>query len=157
MPETNVLPEKLRVTIAKEKGTIDPNVPLSLCLQSQEVQQSLQMQKRAYWTQHSWIQYLTVKKSHGVSPFKLRIKIDTGAEVTAISDQIFQSLDKDLSKIMEKQLYGPSHQLLSTLGQFEARLVHKIKSSIQSVLILLLKASRTIPRAASNNCPKFGS
>ena len=47
-----------------------------------------------------------------------RFKLDTGAEVTAICEQSYLSLQKPQLSAPEKVLYGPSRQPLNTLGQF---------------------------------------
>ena len=120
-----------REATCQEKGTMDPNVSLNLCLQLQEVQQSLHADAEESLLDSAFLNTIFDSEEKSwcvtiqVENQDILFKIDTGAEMTVISDQTFQSLDKDLSKIMKKQLYGPSHQLLSTLGQFEAKLVNK--------------------------------
>ena len=53
-----------------------------------------------------------------VNGSQLQFKIDTGAEVTAISEQDYQRLKKSNLRPTPKILYGPSHHALETIGQF---------------------------------------
>ena len=50
-------------------------------------------------------------------------KLDTGAEVTAVSEETFKMLPKTPLKQPEKKLFGPSHQPLNVLGQFTGKLL----------------------------------
>ena len=45
-------------------------------------------------------------------------KIDTGAEVTAISEEMYEQIQAPETSAPTKTLYGPSRQPLRTLGQF---------------------------------------
>ena len=66
----------------------------------------------------------------------IMFKLDTGAEVTAISEQEFQTM-KDISlEKPSKVLYGPAHQALDVCGQFTATLVHQQHSSSQTVFVV---------------------
>ena len=47
----------------------------------------------------------------------VQLKIDTGAEVTAIREETYQALKGICLKESTKMLYGPSHQPLTVLGQ----------------------------------------
>ena len=49
-------------------------------------------------------------------------KLDTGAEVTAISRQTLMSLGKQKLDKPEKNLYGPSRTPLQVIRQFTAKL-----------------------------------
>ena len=49
-------------------------------------------------------------------------KVDTGAEVTAISSDTLQKLTRKRIKPSQRSLVGPSHQPLKQKGQFQARL-----------------------------------
>ena len=49
-------------------------------------------------------------------------KIDTGAQVTAISEETFRKLDRVKLKKLSKSLYGPGQHLLDATGQFTANL-----------------------------------
>ena len=56
------------------------------------------------------------------------IKMDTGAEVTAISHRTYLQVGAGELSDPEKILYGPSRQPLPVIGQFSGNLVHKGKS-----------------------------
>ena len=53
-----------------------------------------------------------------VNSTKLQFKIDTGAEVTAMSEKDYRGLGKVNLQPTSKILYGPSHHTLKTIGQF---------------------------------------
>ena len=59
-------------------------------------------------------------------------KLDIGAEVTAISEELFLTLGKSLQK-PSKLLYGSSHHSLDVMGQFEEVLHYKDRSSRQTI------------------------
>ena len=63
-------------------------------------------------------------------------KLDTGAEVTAISPQAYQQLGKPQLLTSDKALYGPSKQSLQVLGKFTANLTHQGTSSAQQVFVV---------------------
>ena len=63
-------------------------------------------------------------------------KLDTGAEVTAISELTYQSLGKQTLVSPGKALYGPSRQPLKVVGQFEGRFAHKNKTTVQTVYVV---------------------
>ena len=54
-------------------------------------------------------------------------KLDTGAEVTAISEQTYKRLKKPQLTTTSKILHGPSQQPLKTIGQFWGTFSHKNK------------------------------
>jgi hypothetical protein len=56
-------------------------------------------------------------------------KMDTGAEVTAISEEAYQHRG-ELSKPV-KVLYGPSHQPLPVVGIFSGSFTYKRKATMQ--------------------------
>ena len=67
-----------------------------------------------------------------LTPFKL----DTGAEVTAITPDTYHSLQNvELSK-PEKILSGPSRKPLKVIGQFQGHFVHRTKQTSQSVFVV---------------------
>ena len=47
-----------------------------------------------------------------------KFKLDTGANVTAISEATFSSLPDTKLKESTKTLYGPAHTALTVIGQF---------------------------------------
>ena len=65
-------------------------------------------------------------------PFKL----DTGAEVTAISDSTYKSLHGIKLKPATKPLYGPASQPLKVLGKFTGTLTHKQCSHQEQIYVI---------------------
>ena len=63
-------------------------------------------------------------------------KIDTGAEVTVISEETFRRLGKLSLKKAPKTLCGPTRQLLRVLGTFEGKLTHKDQTSEQQIYVV---------------------
>ena len=66
------------------------------------------------------------------TPFKL----DTGAEVTAISTDTHQHLGKPILDPTDKTLYGPSRQPLQVVGKFKGAFIHKGRQSQQQVYVV---------------------
>ena len=67
----------------------------------------------------------------------LKFKLDTGAEVTAISHTAYQQLSKPPPlSTPDKVLYGPSRHPLQVLGQCQCDLIHKERSSTQQVFVV---------------------
>ena len=64
---------------------------------------------------------------------KLNFKLDTGAEVTAISEQEYKKLDQPPLDPARSALYGPSRQPLQTAGQFTGKLRN---TAIQPVFVV---------------------
>ena len=62
-------------------------------------------------------------------------KLDTGAEVSAITVETYQKLNVKLAKPL-KTLYGPSQATLTVDGQFEGKLEHQGKQTIQLVYVI---------------------
>ena len=64
-------------------------------------------------------------------------KLDTGAEVTAISNQTFQKLSgkPPLSK-PRKRLFGPGQSALNVLGEFQGELLYEGRSSRQAIYVV---------------------
>ena len=56
-------------------------------------------------------------------------KLDTGAEVTAMSEQSFKCLGEQKLSSPGKTLYGPSHQLLQEAGQLQGKFSYMNKKS----------------------------
>lgn len=71
-----------------------------------------------------------------VGPSEVTFKLDTGAEVTAISESAFMKLKGFQYEAPAKKLYGPSHEPLSVVGQFKAELKYKERCSKQMVFIV---------------------
>ena len=66
----------------------------------------------------------------------LEFKIDTGAEVTAISDVAFRAFKGFKLDRPKKMLYGPARNLLKVIGQFEGELCHRGKTTKQKVYVV---------------------
>ena len=67
---------------------------------------------------------------------QVTFKVDTGAEVTAISKAAWEVLDKPTLQLPNKRLYGPSQQPLKSPGSFLCSLNHKGKLSQQQVFVV---------------------
>ena len=67
---------------------------------------------------------------------KTLFKLDTGAEVRAISREAHQNLGKPPLLTPRKTLYGPSRQPLSVKGQFQGHFTHKKQATVQEVFVL---------------------
>ena len=66
----------------------------------------------------------------------LSFKLDTGAEVTAISKSVFRTLPQVKLRPTNRALYGPNRKPLSVLGQFEGTLSHSDQTSLQTVYVV---------------------
>ena len=66
----------------------------------------------------------------------LTFKMDTGAEVTAISEESYKNLGKHQLTPPEKILYGPSRQPLQVIGQFIGEISYKGKSINHPVFVV---------------------
>ena len=66
----------------------------------------------------------------------VQYKLDTGAEVSAISDTTFRSFKVDRLIKPSKSLYGPACSALEVIGQFEGRLSHGRKSTTQTIFVV---------------------
>ena len=71
-----------------------------------------------------------------VADKKVTFKIDTGAEVTAISKATWQSLGKPELQPPSKLLYGPAKKPLKNTGYFTSNLSHKTKISQQQIFVV---------------------
>ncbi len=76
--------------------------------------------------------FVTVK----LNERELKFKLDTEAEVSAISAEVHKSLQKHQLSTPEKVLYGPARQPLKTLGQFWGTLSHKANVVKQRVFVV---------------------
>ena len=63
-------------------------------------------------------------------------KMDTGAEVTAISDKAYKELSESQLSKPNKILYGPSRRPLPVVGQFRGTFTHKGKSVTGQVYVI---------------------
>ena len=62
-------------------------------------------------------------------------KLDTGAEVSAVTQETYRNLGIQLSK-PQKMLHGPSQTPLQVTGQFQGKLEYKGKETLQSVYVV---------------------
>ena len=63
-------------------------------------------------------------------------KLDTGAEVTAVSQDSWQLLGKPSLSTSDKQLFGPARNPLQVLGQFKGHLSYQGRASTQQVFVV---------------------
>ena len=82
--------------------------------------------------QMSWTTILLIKGR------EVSFKLDTGAEVTAISEETYHQLGggklQQQTKVL--RLFGPARQTLDVLGQFVTTLRYKQYTSLQSVFVI---------------------
>ena len=81
-------------------------------------------------TESAWFATITINGR------KLNFNLDTGAEVTAISEQEYKKLDQPPLDPARSALYGPSRQPLQTAGQFTGKLRSKNNTAIQPVFVV---------------------
>lgn len=67
---------------------------------------------------------------------KISFKLDTGAEVTAISKETWKVLGEPTLQPSDKHLFGPAQQSLSVLGKFSCHLSHKRQHSQHWVFVV---------------------
>ena len=70
-----------------------------------------------------------------VSEQDIPFKVNTGAEVTVVSEKYTKILSKNL-KPPSKQLHGPDSQPLSALGEIQATLTYKEKQATQTIFVV---------------------
>ena len=66
----------------------------------------------------------------------MQFKLDTGAEVRAISDTTFRSFKGNRLIQPSKSLYGPACSSLEVIGQFDGRLSHGRKFTTQTMFVV---------------------
>ena len=71
-----------------------------------------------------------------LNKMEVSFKLDTGAEVTAISEETYQRLGLPELQQPSKVLYGPARQTLNVVGQFTATLERQSHTSQQSVFVV---------------------
>jgi hypothetical protein len=91
------------------------------------------------------VAYLDTLRNNEVTTRKITIllegkeiacKMDTGAEVMAISKETYAAIGEPKLSSHEKILYGPSSQQLHVLGKFKGTLSHKNKSVLHPVFVV---------------------
>ena len=65
-----------------------------------------------------------------------QFKLDTGAEVTAISEKTHIALQKPQMSISKKTLYGPSRHPLQCIGTFPGKFSYEGKTATQNVFVI---------------------
>ena len=81
-------------------------------------------------SQNSWNTNVLLEKT------SVNFKLDTGAEVTAITEETFKQLNGITMNKPSKSLHGPARQSLNVLGQFTGQLSYKGKSSSQAIYVI---------------------
>ena len=71
-----------------------------------------------------------------INSTKLQFKIDTGAEVTAMSKKDYRGLGKVNLQPTSKILYGPSHHTLKTICQFMGKVKYGEKQCEQLIFVV---------------------
>ena len=66
----------------------------------------------------------------------VRFKVDTGAEVTAISEETYCSLGKTPLGKSTRVIYGPARQKLDVLGQVKMQVSYKDCTSTQTLFVI---------------------
>ena len=66
----------------------------------------------------------------------MQFKLDTGSEVTVISDKTFKTLGCQELKTSSKILYGPGKQPLDVMGQFVAKITHNNAHSQEPIFVV---------------------
>ena len=67
---------------------------------------------------------------------EVTFKLDTGAEVTAISEKSYNTLKRVTLKSPSKSLFGPTHNSIQVLGQFQGKLQVGDKTSTETVFVI---------------------
>ena len=81
-------------------------------------------------SQNSWNTKVLLEKT------SVNFKLDTGAEVTAITEETFKLLGGITLIKPSKSLHGPARQSLNVLGQFTGALSYKGKFSSQIIYVI---------------------
>ena len=63
-------------------------------------------------------------------------KLDTGAEVTTISESVFRTLPQVELRPPNRALYGPNRKPISVLEEFEGTLLHSDQAFLQTVFVV---------------------
>ena len=72
----------------------------------------------------------------GLQGNDVAFKLDTGAEVTVISEEVFKNLEGTKLQTPSKALYGPSHQKLDVVGEFEGTLTQNVNSHKENIFVV---------------------
>ena len=66
----------------------------------------------------------------------LSFKVDTGAEVTAISEKSYREINKPQLEKAGRKLYGPGRYPLRVIGQFSGKVSHNGRESIETIFVV---------------------
>ena len=77
-----------------------------------------------------WIAHITINGT------RLPFKLDTGAEVTAVSKEAWEMLERPALQPSRQQLFGPAQHPLEVMGQFRCHLTHGGKEAHQQVFVV---------------------
>ena len=80
--------------------------------------------------EESWVCVLKLENR------EMSFKLDTGAEVTAISEGAFKELQNITLQSPSKILFGPTHKALKVLGQFDGTFQLDQKEFLQTVFVV---------------------
>ena len=89
--------------------------------------------------------WLTTLDQNG---YGLQFKLDTGAEVTDISEDAYKTIQSPQILPSTKKFYGPSRQPLHCIGQFPGKFSHKSKAATQPVFVVKGLKSNLLPLPA---------
>ena len=67
---------------------------------------------------------------------QMKFKVDTGAEVTAISERSYKDLKKPQLEEAGRKLHGPGQYPLRVLGQFNGKVSYNGKESIETIFVV---------------------
>ena len=79
---------------------------------------------------HTWTTKIEINGCNAI------FKVDTGAEVTVITEDTVNSLDVKELRAPSKTLHGPDNKPLDVCGEFQARLIRKDYECIQPVFVV---------------------
>ena len=71
-----------------------------------------------------------------VNDIPMVFRIDTGADVTVISEQAFNKLSNVSLRLTNETLSGPKRQQLRVGGKFNAKVTHNGLSSYQDIFVV---------------------
>ena len=86
---------------------------------------------------------------------EITCKLDTGAEVTVISEQTYAAIKKPRLFPPSKSLYGPSRQPLEVIGQFTGTFSHKGKSILHPVFVVKKLKTNLLGLPAISSLPEL--
>ena len=66
----------------------------------------------------------------------IRFKLDTGADVTCIPENVYVDLGKPVLSKSTKKLYGPGEKELCVLGKFSDTLTRSNKSVSEEIFVV---------------------